>query len=57
VQEIFEVRRWAETREGAEFHLRHIEGGVVWVGVHATGERAEEARQALTEAGARHFTS
>ncbi len=45
-----------ETRDEAEFHLKHIEGGVVWVGVHATGERAEKAREALTEAGARRFT-
>lgn len=39
----------------AEFHATHIHDGVVWVGVHAEDERAEEARQILTEAGAKHF--
>jgi hypothetical protein len=42
-------------KEEAEFHATHIHDGVVWVGVHAVGERAEEARRILTEAGAKHF--
>ncbi|KPJ79321.1 MAG: hypothetical protein AMS19_11420 [Gemmatimonas sp. SG8_23] len=40
----------------AEFHAAHIHDGVVWVGVHATGPRARQARAILSEAGARHFT-
>ena len=39
----------------AAFHAAHIHDGVVWVGVHAEGERAEEARRILSDAGARHF--
>jgi len=39
----------------AEFSAAHIHEGVVWVGVHATGERATLAREILTEAGAKHF--
>jgi hypothetical protein len=42
-------------KEEAEFHATHIHEGVVWVGVHAEGERAEDARRILTEAGAKHF--
>lgn len=41
----------------AEFHAAHIHDGVVWVGVHAEGDRAAEARRILEEAGARHFMS
>lgn len=40
----------------ADFHSAHIHEGVVWVGVQAKGERAERARQILTDAGAEHFT-
>lgn len=39
----------------ADFHAAHIHDGVVWVGVHATGDRADEARRILAESGARHF--
>ena len=44
-----------ESTDEAEFHMQHIHDGVVWVGVHATGERAAKAREVLTQAGARHF--
>lgn len=44
-----------ESRDEAEFHAAHIHDGVVWVGVHAKGDRAETARQVLSDAGARHF--
>lgn len=44
-----------ESRDEADFHHAHIHEGVVWVGVHAKGERAEKARAILAEAGARHF--
>lgn len=44
-----------ESRDEAEFHAAHIHGGVVWVGVHAKGDRAETARQVLSDAGAKHF--
>lgn len=43
-----------ESRDEAEFHASHIRDGVVWVGVHARGERAEKARTILAEAGAKH---
>ncbi|MEX2467165.1 MAG: hypothetical protein WD995_09645 [Gemmatimonadota bacterium] len=42
-------------REEADFHAAHIKEGAVWVGVHATGERAEKARAILEEAGAKFF--
>ena len=42
-------------KEEAEFHATHIHDGVVWVGVHAEGERAEAARRILTSEGAKHF--
>lgn len=41
----------------ADFHAAHIHDGVVWVGVKVRGERAKRAREILTEAGAKHFTS
>lgn len=44
-----------ESRDEADFHAAHIHDGVVWVGVHARGDRAEKARQILSDAGARHF--
>jgi hypothetical protein len=44
-----------ESRNEAEFHAAHIHEGVVWVGVHAKGERAETARRILSDAGAKHF--
>jgi len=43
-------------KKEAEFHATHIHNGVVWIGVHAEGERAVEAHRILTEAGAKHFT-
>jgi hypothetical protein len=43
------------TKDEAEFHVAQIHEGVVWVGVHAKGERAVRAREILSEAGARHF--
>ena len=42
-------------KEEAAFYATQIHDGVVWVGVHAEGARAEEARRILTEAGAKHF--
>jgi hypothetical protein len=45
------------TEQEAAFHTAHIHEGVVWVGVQVKGERAERAREILTEAGAQHFTS
>ena len=42
-------------KEEAAFYATRIHEGVVWVGVHAEGARAEEARRILTEAGAKHF--
>lgn len=44
-----------ESKDEADFHHAHIHEGVVWVGVHAKGERAEKARAILAEAGAKHF--
>ncbi len=45
------------TKQKPEFENAHIHDGVVWVGVQATGERGERARNILATAGARHFTS
>jgi hypothetical protein len=45
------------SKEEAAFHTAHIHDGVVWVGVQAKGERGVRAREILTAAGARHFTS
>lgn len=45
----------SESKEEAEFHMAQIHDGVVWVGVHAKGERAGVARGILSDAGARHF--
>ena len=42
-------------REEADFHAAHIKEGSVWIGVHATGKRAETARAVLAEAGAKFF--
>ncbi|MEX2472325.1 MAG: hypothetical protein WEA34_09115 [Gemmatimonadota bacterium] len=42
-------------REEADFHAARIKEGAVWVGVHATGERAEKAHEVLAAAGARFF--
>ncbi|MDZ7780530.1 MAG: hypothetical protein U5R14_11465 [Gemmatimonadota bacterium] len=42
-------------KEEADFHAGRIEEGAVWVGVHATGERAETARSILKDAGAEFF--
>ncbi len=42
-------------REEADFHAAHIKEGSVWVGVHATGERAERAHEVLAEAGAKFY--
>jgi hypothetical protein len=39
----------------AAFHLAGFEGGVVWVGIRASGARADHARQILAGAGAKHF--
>lgn len=44
-----------ESRDEADFHSAHIHDGVVWVGVHAKGDRAARAREILSEAGAKHF--
>lgn len=44
-----------ESRDEADFHAAHIHEGVVWVGVHAKGDRAERARQVLSDAGAKHY--
>lgn len=44
-----------ESKDEADFHAAHIHEGVVWVGVHAKGDRAAKARQILAEAGAKHF--
>lgn len=44
-----------ESKDEAHFHHAQIHEGVVWVGVHARGERADKARAILAEAGARHF--
>lgn len=44
-----------ESRDEADFHHAHIHEGVVWVGVHARGERAARAREILAGAGAKHF--
>jgi hypothetical protein len=41
-------------REETRFGDAHVHG-VAWVGVHARGARAEEARTILREAGARHL--
>lgn len=49
------VEGLGRSKNEADFHAAHIEEGVVWVGVHATGERAELAHRILSEAGARHF--
>jgi len=45
------------TEQEAAFHTSHIHDGVVWVGVQAKGERGLHAREILTAAGAKHFTS
>lgn len=42
-------------REEADFHATRIEEGDVWIGVHATGARAEMAREILAAAGGRFF--
>lgn len=42
-------------KDEVDFHAAHIHDGIVWVGVHAEGERAELARRILSDAGARHF--
>jgi hypothetical protein len=42
-------------REEADFHATHIKEGKIWIGVHATGERADTARKILDEAGAARF--
>ncbi len=39
----------------ADFKGTRIREGVVWVGVQATGARADRAREILTEAGAKHL--
>jgi len=39
----------------ADFGTAHFHDGVVCVGVHAAGARAERAREILGEAGAKHF--
>ncbi len=41
--------------EEADFHATRIEEGDVWIGVHATGARAEKAREILAAAGGRFF--
>ena len=41
-------------REDPRFGDAHVHG-VAWVGVHAQGPRAEEARTILRDAGARHL--
>lgn len=38
----------------ADFSATHIKDGVVWVGVHASVDRADRAREILAEAGAKH---
>jgi len=45
------------SKEEAAFHTARIHDGVVWVGVQVEGDRAVRAREILTAAGARHFTS
>jgi hypothetical protein len=45
------------TKHEAAFHTAHIHDGVVWVGVQAKGDRGTRARDILSAAGARHFTS
>lgn len=42
-------------REEADFHAARIKEGAVWVGVHATGERAARAHEILEDAGAEFF--
>lgn len=42
-------------REEADFHAARIREGSVWVGVHATGDRAEAAHRILAAAGAEFF--
>jgi hypothetical protein len=49
------VEGLGRSRNEADFHAAHIHDGVVWVGVHAVGDRADLAREILTEAGAQHF--
>lgn len=44
-------------KEEADFHATHLEAGKVWVGVHATDERLEKAREILDAAGAVRFES
>jgi hypothetical protein len=44
-----------QSKTEADFRLALTHEGVVWVGVHATGERAAKAREILSAAGARHF--
>ena len=51
------VEGLGRSKNEADFHAHHLERGVVWVGVHASGERAKRAREILTEAGAKHFQS
>ena len=43
------------SRPEADFHAAHIHDGVVWIGVQASGARAERALRILGDAGARHF--
>jgi len=43
-------------REEADFHAARIREGSVWVGVHATGDRAESAHRILASAGAEFFS-
>lgn len=42
-------------KDEVDFHAAHIHDGVVWVGVHAEGDRADLAHRILSDAGARHF--
>jgi hypothetical protein len=42
-------------KEEADFHAAHIKQGSVWVGVHATGERADKARAILAANGAKFY--
>lgn len=44
-------------KQKPDFDTAHVHHGVVQVGVQASGERGERARQILALAGARHFTS
>lgn len=43
-------------KDEAEFRAADLHG-VTWVGVHARGDRAEEARGILRDSGARHLMS